>query len=215
MKRSRSIPQFAQPVLPFDVRFALRYKEAQMRAEDVMCLAMGMPSLCLYGVSKFLQTGGFLDRFPAVLDSFLSQDVSQFSLVARTALAGVDHTVAMPKLAEHSRRFLAIDEAYKSAGRACPVDPTYLMAHSTLVGIKPYCETRASCFGVLYEPVNPDDQWVSITVDPATLMVSDVKAAGSLPPGAMVLDDIANSGNTEQIVHSAYPDTTFGTVFNQ
>ncbi len=121
-------------------------------------------------------------------------------------------TALMPKLAEHSRKLGAIDGMYRRAAIARNGAQVYLMAHSTLVGVRPFAEVKGDSFGILFKPRNTQDEWSTVIINPANTSVSDVHSVSEVPGVAVVLDDMICSGRTEAEVLGRFPRAEFVTA---
>lgn len=144
-----------------------------------------------------------------VLNAFLWETPASFTNVTRKALNDVTITCSMSKLAEHSRKIDGIDAEYRSAGIAHRGRMVYLLAHSTLAGLKPFDEARGESFGVLYEPLTDDEVWQSFIIDPADHVVSGPRDPQQGPCMGVILDDIERTSATRSNVETAFPGAEF------
>lgn len=199
-------------VLPTPVQHALQRREAKLGAEEVLSLGARFTPLCLYGVSRLLHTEGKLRRFPPVLRTHLWGNASMFAETAEDALADVSATVAMPKLTEHSRDLHATNEAYRSTALQYRSRLVYLLAHSTLVGVRSFAESHHHQFGVLFEPMPTQEAWTSIMIEPEEMVVSGLRDARLGPGNGVVLDDTEVTGTTRAAVLETFPGARFDTV---
>ncbi len=145
-------------ILPYDVRYALRYREGQLRVEEIRALAEnGFENEAVYMLLKLYAPHLFLQHellkelvariahVPGnehVTDAQTKLVLKQFVLEhARGAHWSVDGT----KLAQISRQGFALwDERYHDIARCCAVDSrdTYIIAHATFIGLAAFLQAH-------------------------------------------------------------------------
>jgi len=206
----KPVPHNEPAIIPFDVRYALQYRQAEMGVDEVLSLRANFEPLCLYGVSKLLHAEAKLQRLPSLLQAHLMGDTDGFIEASAEALFDVASTIAMPKIAEHSRRLYATDLVYQAAAIRHRGVPVYLMAHSTLVGIRVFHAARETGYHLLYEP-NQNSGWQMITIETSQSNVGE-PASAEVALGEVVLDDIRNTGATEDLVTEQFAGATFDVV---
>jgi hypothetical protein len=211
-------PAETNRMLPFDVRYAMQYKEAKLGPSEILDLANNrLEHEGLYLLLKAVSTS--LDKQVELLDALVQtvKDVEENTSVDEVLQAFVkqhvpdlptDATADSMKLAQYSRQGFELwrSKFAETARLAAERDnPTYLVGHSMFMGLAEYVIEHAKVNKPLHILMphlveDADNSFCGYAIiDNDTLLLAKDFVRES---NAIITDDVRNTGETEQTVRT-------------
>jgi hypothetical protein len=203
-------------MLPFDVRYAMQYREAKLGPSEILDLANNrLEHEGLYVLLKAASTS--LDKQAALLNALVQtvinteennsiDEVLQTFIKQHISELPTDAAADSMKLAQYSRqgfelwRSKFLEAARLAAGRK---NPTYLVGHSMFMGLTEFITEHAKVKKPLHVLMphlieDSDNSFCGyVIIDNDTLLLGKDFIREN---GAIIIDDVRNTGETEETV---------------
>ncbi len=216
-RRKEQVAKETQPAtLPADVRYALQYRGAQLNREETFDLVRnGFEPEGLY---VFLKS---TEQNPEAQLSLLQQLVRTVGdegntndqtvirkFVEENAPKLPDYSVGAMKLAQFSRQgfeYWRGGFAEKAREAADRVNPTFIVAHATFIGLLPFIREHARAHKPLYvlspfliKDTNSPVGGYRIEHGSVEFLPKDFRRE----PGSIIIDDVRHTGSAERLIEA-------------